>query len=160
MKNKCFKILLSLFLIVNASVGHTQVGMNQWRIHFSAFNSKGICETENEIIMACSNGLVRYDFSDNSLEQLTLTNGLSDLDITSIASDLNTVSVGYLNGNFDIIEGNTITNVPWIKMADISGDKSIFNFYYDQDIIYISTGIGLIVFDNSKKRSKTRIIPI
>jgi hypothetical protein len=159
MKYKSFKLLLIFSLITNAFIGSTQIGMNQWRIHFSAFNAIGICETENEIIMACSNGLVRYDLSDNSVEQLTLTNGLSDLDITSIASDINTVSVGYLNGNFDIIEGNTITNVPWIKKADISGDKSIFNFYYDGEIIYISTGIGLIVFDNTKKEIKDTYYP-
>ena len=44
-------------------------------------------------------------------------------------------------------------------MADISGDKSIFNFYYDGDIIYISTGIGLIVFDNVKKEIKDTYYP-
>ena len=149
-------LLTALFL---GSFVYAQVGMNDWRIHFSAFNSRGIAETSTDIYYACSNGIVNYDLEDNSVNMLTVTNGMSDLGISAIGSDGETVMVGYENGNLDIIEGNTITNVSWIKIAEVSGDKTIHAFEFDGDLIYISTGIGLVVFDNANKEIKDTYYP-
>ena len=137
----------------------SQIGMNQWRIHFSAFKAKGITATSTNVYMACSNGIIRYDLEDNTVNQLTVTNGLSDLDISAIGGNEAVAVVGYVNGNLDVIEENTITNVPWIKVADVSGDKTIHGFHFDGDYIYVATGIGLIVFDNSKKEIKDTYYP-
>lgn len=136
-----------------------QIGMNQWRIHFSTFNTKGIAATSTNVYTACSNGIVRYDLEDNTVNLLTVTNGMSDLDISSIAASEDVAVVGYVNGNMDVIEGNVITNVPWIKVADLSGDKTIHNFHFDEEYIYVATGIGLILFDNSKKEIKDTYYP-
>ncbi|NOQ73446.1 MAG: hypothetical protein GQ574_15680 [Crocinitomix sp.] len=145
--------------ILIPSQGLSQIGMNQWRIHFSAFKPQGITKTDDNIYMACSNGIVRYDLEDNSVNQLTVTNSISDLGITSISSNESVVAVGYFNGNLDIIEGNEVTNVPWIQTAEISGDKTIHNFYFDGQNIYVATGIGLILFDNEKKEIKDTYYP-
>ena len=49
--------------------------------------------------------------------------------------------------------------MPWIKSAEISGDKTVHNFYFDGNYIYVSTGIGLILFDNEKKEIKDTYYP-
>ncbi len=154
MNHRIFIIVL-FFL----SSGFGQIGMTDWRIHFSAFNAKGIAETSSDVYYACSNGIVHYDLEDNSVNMLTVTNGLSDLGISTIDSDGSVVMIGYDNGNLDIIEGNTITNVSWIKIADLSGNKKINAFYFDGDIIYVATSIGLVVFDNLKKEIKDTYYP-
>ncbi len=136
-----------------------QIGMNQWRIHFSAYKPVGITSTSSAVYMACSNGIIHYDLEDNTVNQLTVTNGLSDLGISSISSQLDVAAVGYVNGNMDIIEGTKITNVPWIKVAEISGDKTVHNFFFEDDFIYVATGIGLIVFDNQRKEIKDTYYP-
>ena len=82
----------------------SQIGMNQWRIHFSAFKAKGITATSTNVYMACSNGIIRYDLEDNTVNQLTVTNGLSDLDISAIGGNEAVAVVGYVNGNLDVIE--------------------------------------------------------
>src|SRR5690606_35016107 len=114
-------------------------------IHFSHHNAVGIADLGSDVFMACNNGIIEFDTDDNSINMLTVTNGLSDLGISSIDSDGSTVVVGYGNGNIDIIEGNTITNIPWIKKAEISGNKQVNAFYFDNDIIYVACNIGLVV---------------
>lgn len=153
------KKILALILVFNVLLSFSQIGMQQWRIHFSGFQGKGITETNDNIFMACSNGIVRYDLEDNSVNQLSVTNGLSDLNISAIGSDENVAIVGYVSGNLDVIENNRVTNVPWIKRAEISGDKTIHNFYFKDDYIYISTGIGLILYDNARKEIKDTYYP-
>ncbi len=153
------KKLTLLLCILSTQLGSAQIGMNQWRIHFSGFKPQGIAETSDNIYMACSNGIVRYDLEDNSINQLTVTNGISDLGISSIESDETTVVIGYVNGNLDIIEGNNVTNVPWIKTAELAGDKTIHNFFFDDNLIYVATGIGLILLDNERKEIKDTYNP-
>ena len=102
-----------------------QIGMQDWRIHFSAFNTAGVAESEESIFMACSNGLVEYNTTDNSVNMLTATNGLSDLGASAIGGEGNVVVLGYANGNIDIIEPDVITNIPWIQKAEIAGDKAV-----------------------------------
>lgn len=159
MKKRLSIALLTTAILLPSAIGLSQIGMNQWRIHFSAFKGQGITKTDNNVYMACSNGVIRYDLEDNSVNQLTVTNGLSDLSISAISSNSSVVAIGYVSGNLDIVEGNTVTNIPWIESAEISGDKTIHNFYFDENYIYISTGIGLILFDNDKKEIKDTYYP-
>ncbi len=136
-----------------------QIGMQNWRIHFSAFEAIGIAEDETDIYMACSNGIVEYDTEDNSISVLTVTNGLSDLGISTINSNGSTVIIGYSNGNLDVLENNTITNVPWIKLAEIPGDKTVNSVYFDGDYAFISTNIGMVLYDIVKKEIKDTYYP-
>jgi ligand-binding sensor domain-containing protein len=150
----------SLLLILLFPVAaFSQLAMQDWRIHFSISNTIGIAETDDFVYMACANGIVEYGKDDQSLSQLTSTNGLSDLGVSAIDARGNLAIIGYSNGNLDIIEGNTITNVPWIKTAELSGEKTISAFYFDDDIIYIASGIGLILLDNSKKEIRDTYYP-
>jgi ligand-binding sensor domain-containing protein len=150
---------LPLLAIFTFSTVFAQVGMQDWRIHFSSFKVVGIAESGPNVYMACSNGIVDYDTDDNSIELLTVTNGLSDLGISSISSNSNVVVVGYSNGNLDIIEGNTITNIPWIEKAEISGNKEINSIYFDGNLIYVASNIGLVVIDNAKKEVRDTYYP-
>ena len=152
------RIALIFFMIIGTS-SIAQIGMQQWRIHFSSHNAIGVAENSTDVYMACANGLIEYDTEDQSVDLLTVTNGLSDLGVSAIDSDGNTIIVGYSNGNIDIIEGNTITNIPWIKKAEISGDKQVNAFYFDGDLIYVACNIGLVVIDNSKKEIKDTYYP-
>lgn len=159
MKKLLLQTLLGCLFCVQANLGFGQIGMNQWRIHFSANSAVGITQTTDMVYMACANGILRNSLEDNTIDQLTVANGLSDLGITAIGSSNDVVVVGYGNGNIDIIEDNVITNVPWVRLADLSGDKTIYNFYFEGDFIYIATGIGLIVFDTVKKEIKDTYFP-
>ena len=148
-----------VFTLLFSYCAAAQIGMQEWRIHFSHHNAIGIAESGSDVYMACANGAVEFDIDDNSVSLLTVTNGLSDLGISAIDGDGSTVVIGYGNGNIDIIEGNTITNIPWIKKSEISGNKQINAFFFDGDLIYVACNIGLVVIDNSKKEIKDTYYP-
>lgn len=143
--------LLALLFGLTTTAAFAQLGTLQWRNHFSSFNVSGIADVGSDVFMACSNGLVEFDTDDNSISTLTVTNGLSDLGISAIEGDGSTLVLGYSNGNIDIIEGSVITNVPWIKKAEISGDKNINSMLFDGDLVYIACNIGLVVLDVANK---------
>ncbi len=154
-----FKTLLTFsFLSLIYRVG-AQIPMQDWRVHFSVNSAVGVANDESSVYMAAANGMVVYNTDDNSIEMLTLANGLSDLGISSLSGNGEVVVVGYANGNIDLIDGNTITNVPWIKLADIAGNKTIYSSNFVGDFIYISSGIGLVVFDLVKKEIKDTYYP-
>lgn len=138
---------LSFIFLFYAAVSFGQIGMHDWRIHFSAFNAKGVASNASGIFMACSNGIIHHDLEDNSVNMLTVTNGLSDLGISSIAGNGEQIMLGYQNGNLDLIDGNIITNIPWIKLAELSGDKTVHASYFHGDSIYICTGVGMVVYN-------------
>jgi len=140
-------IILLLFTINTLTA---QINMNDWRVHFSINNTIGISNSKNVVFMATTNGIVKCDNDDNSISNLTVTNGLTDLNISAIGDNNDVVIVGYVNGNLDVIKDNTITNVPWIKRAQISGSKTINNFYFNDNSIYISTNIGIVVYNIEK----------
>lgn len=150
---------LTLLILFTPILSLAQLAMQDWRIHFSISNAVGVAESDNGIYMACANGIVEYSKADQSVNQLTYTNGLSDLGISVIDGRSNLIMVGYGNGNLDILEGNTITNLPWIKTAEISGEKRINSFYFDNDLVYIATSVGLVILDNSRKEIKDTYYP-
>jgi ligand-binding sensor domain-containing protein len=152
--------LIFVFCLIFSNVVYSQLAMNNWRVHFSLSSSVGITKTASKIYMAAANGIVVYDSEDNSISNITHANGLSDIGVSSIGSNDNVVIVGYNNGNIDVIEGNITTNIPWLKKAQLSGLKVINDFYFNDNIIYISTSIGIIVYDIQKKEIKDTYYPV
>ena len=154
------KLISFLICFLAMSLSFSQVAMNNWRVHFSLSNANGITKSGSKIYMSSYNGIVVYDSEDNSISTLTHANGLSDINISAIGSNDELLIVGYINGNIDIIKGSETTNVPWLKKAQLSGLKIINNFYFDDNLIYISTSIGVLVFDINKNEIKDTYYPV
>ena len=133
--------------------------MQSWRIHYSAFETINIVEANNTISMAAENGIIQFDLNSKEVTSFTVTDGLSDKSISAIEAVDNILIIGYDNGNIDLIENNEITNIPWLKRALISGSKTINNIYIQNEIAYLSTGAGLLVFDIAKKEISDTYLP-
>ncbi len=138
--------LLVLFLCLSL-YSSAQIGMQNWRIHFSSFEAIDITKSGDKIFMASKNGVVEYDLETNEVGTITGTNGLSDLGISAISSNDEVVFVGYSNGNLDLIKADEIINVPWLKRALVSGKKIINNITFYENKAYIASGVGLLVYD-------------
>ncbi|MDX1348986.1 MAG: two-component regulator propeller domain-containing protein [Putridiphycobacter sp.] len=151
------RLLATLLLISAAATG--QIPMQSWRIHFSAFEAVNIVEANGIVSMAAKNGIIQYDLQSNEISTLSVTSGLSDKSISAIAAESKYIILGYDNGNIDLIENNTITNIPWLKRALISGSKTIFNILIDENIAYLSTGAGLLEVDIAKKEISNTYVP-
>ncbi|MFK8039111.1 MAG: hypothetical protein AB8B74_12525 [Crocinitomicaceae bacterium] len=133
--------------------------MASWRIHFSAFEAINIVEANSIVSMASNNGIIQYDLLNDEITTFTVTDGLSDKKISAIEAQDNIIIVGYSNGNIDVIEDNTITNIPWLKRALISGGKTVNNINIEGSTAYVSTEAGLLVVDILKKEISDTYIP-
>lgn len=141
--------LLIGFLILSSSLS-AQIGMQNWRIHFSSFETINITESEDHILMACKNGIIDYGINSKEINTITTTNGLSDLGISAIASKDGIVIIGYSNGNIDVYQNNEIVNIPWLKRALLSGSKKINNIFFNDNLAYLSTSLGILVLNIEK----------
>lgn len=150
------------FLLVSFCFSYTglaQNSMGNWRVHFSAKSTIGVANNSSSVFMATKNGIAKFDTEDNSISELTVTNGLSDLNISAIGDNDDVVLIGYLNGNLDVLIDNEIINVPWIKNAQVSGSKKINNFHFVEDRVYISTNIGVVIYSISKNEIEDTYYP-
>lgn len=151
--------LIPFLFVMCCSPATSQIGMLDWRVHFSISSAIGIAHDQSGVYLASANGVVHYRTDDNSIELITYANGLSDLGISCLEGNGETMLIGYSNGNLDVIQGNTIRNVPWIKMADLAGNKTIYSASFKDDLIYISTGIGLVLYDINKNEIRDTYYP-
>ena len=152
------KLLILLLLFSVQSIA--QINMQDWRIHFSAYEAIDVIKLNDNIVMAAQNGIINYNLTSKEINTITVTTGLTDKGISAIAGKDNKLLIGYSNGNFDIIIDNEIINIPWLKRALISGSKSINNILVEgDDIAYLATGAGLLVFDLNKLEFKNTYSP-
>ncbi len=122
-----------------------------WRTHFDYTNIKLISFFDNKIYGSASKGFFYYDFEDNSLNKMTNIDGLSSVGISALYSNTNNLFVGYEAGILDIIDkSGEIKGLNLFEGFENSEiDKSVNNIFVHNNLIYISTGLGVVVVDLS-----------
>jgi len=130
----------------------TQIGTGQWRLHVSPTETVDVVAGNGVIMAAYPSGLLEYDVAAAERTLWTDVNSLSDINLTALFFDEASGAfwIGYANGNIDKIKGNTVTNIPAIKMAQIQGDKQVNKFYAHNGFIYVSTGLGIVKINPAK----------
>jgi len=147
MSKICFCMLV-VGMIAESVLAQSDIPIGTWRMHISYRQSTDIAFGENNVYCSSRNGIFFLNKLDNSLNTITKLGGLSDTNISEIAYDVNhkLLMAGYDNGNIDIIEENRIVNYATIKNSE-KNLKSIYHFLFLQDLSYISTGFGVVVFN-------------
>ncbi|MEA3450414.1 MAG: hypothetical protein U9Q83_00760, partial [Bacteroidota bacterium] len=96
-----YKFIIGILFLLSTNIANSQSSNNLWEDHFSYTNIISVCETNNNTIVgAGTNGLLLVN-SDGSIQKLSKTSGLSDVDISAMnyCTNLNAIIVGYSNGN-------------------------------------------------------------
>lgn len=146
--------LSSLFwLLILSAVSAQNIPLETWRTHFSYNKVELIEKAGNKIFCAAENGLFYYDLEDESVNKVTKINGLSDVDITSMAfNELeNILVIGYSSGGIDLITDAGTIKFPDFKATDLVTDKAIKDIQFWKDDILIATSLGVIVISISKQ---------
>jgi len=121
---------------------------NKWQDHFSYRGSAHVAESENYIIAANETGLIVYDYENGLSSKQNIVTGLSDVDISAIASiGDDRFIIGYKNGNIDIFSKNGVINISDLKNKQLQGSKQINHFEKAGDKVYCSTDFGILVID-------------
>ena len=135
--------------------------MHQWKYYVNSARAVDISYLNNSIFVAFENGLYEYDAVNKEGILWSVTDYLSDINISKIYTDKkeNRCWVGYKNGNIDFITGSKVTNIPYLKMSDKMGDKSIVSFQTDTQFTYAATSFGILKIDPIKKEIKDTYYP-
>jgi len=142
---------VSLILIIYTSLANAQedIPIGEWRSHLSFNETIDLAIGGNRIYAATVNAVYYFDKSDNSINKITSLNGLNDISISSIGHHpvMDFFSIGYENGNLDFLINNEITNFDIIRESPIISSKTINHFLFQDNLVYISTNFGVVVFD-------------
>lgn len=147
------KILFIICFLITGVLASAQVGMGKWRMHISPYEAIDVAQGNNAIYTILSRGLLEYDLEAGEKSVWTAANYLSDVAPTAIAFDQNTSSllIGYETGNLDIIQNETVFNLPAIVQASVNGVKKINNIICHDGDAYLATGVGIVVINLAKK---------
>lgn len=152
--------IVFLACIVNI-IAYSQVGTGQWEIHVNSVKCLDLTAVDNSIFAAYENGLMEYDVNENDVSVWSKTNSLSDILISCLGKSTydNSIFIGYKNGNIDKIKNNKVTNLPYIKISSIIGNKTINRIVEHDKLMYFATGFSIIVFDPIKNEVRDTYYP-
>ncbi len=146
---RLFSFLILAFFSVIKTATPQGVGIGQWREHLPYQNVISIAELGDLIYAATPYSLFSYSRTDASISRLSKVNGLSDVNISVIASDPNQTSliIAYSNANIDLIQQGRIINISDIKRKPILGNKTINNIAFIGEFAYLACGFGIVKLD-------------
>ena len=117
-----------------------------WQSHLSYYQIIAVARSEQKIFAANENGLFSYQLSDKTFTTFSRVEGLSDSGISAItwSASKDGIVIGYTNGNIDLLIGNTILNLPDIKLKTAIAKKSINNILCEGDYAWLSCDFGIV----------------
>jgi ligand-binding sensor domain-containing protein len=149
--------LVFLFLITISTLLTSQSGLKigQWKSHLAFREGIAVTQSEDKVIYAGARGLIIIDKADLSLSYLAKEDGLSAPTVKIVKYDKSQdmLVVVYNDNNIDLIKGNDIVNLPFIKNnSTIIGSKDINDLFIDQKgKAYFATSFGLLIFNTDKQ---------
>ncbi|MFT5969571.1 MAG: hypothetical protein ACI8ZO_000059 [Flavobacteriales bacterium] len=137
-----------------------EVSIGAWRTHLPLSNCTKVVLNGNFVFGMTDNGILKYDRGDNSLEKITKQNGLSGVDLTTMAvhEELDIVLIGYQDGQLDLMRGNDIVGLGDIVRSNIIGNKKINQIEIIDNLAYLACGFGVVVYDLQRLEFKETYI--
>src|SRR5690625_3558000 len=149
MRKPIIIFFIYILLISISSFANEPIGVGQWKnintynqvVDMDYYGQKFYCATESAFFI--------YHREENYVETFSKAKGMNDIAMSAIAYDplTKTTVLAYKNNNIDLWNGYKFKNISDIRLANISGDKSINHISTNKGIAYISSGIGLILLD-------------
>lgn len=116
-----------------------------WRSHLSYHHATGIGGAPGDIWVATPQSVFNVNGPDNAVNRYSTINGLHSIGVNALAAAQGVVVIGYANSDVDVIDGSSITEVPDLEIAQVTGDKTIHGVYIEGGNAYLSTGLGVVV---------------
>ncbi|MGN6164288.1 MAG: type IX secretion system anionic LPS delivery protein PorZ [Flavisolibacter sp.] len=144
--------LIVLFVSGNSIAQNTFPPVGMWREHLPYQGTIDVTASEKKIYAATEYSLFSIDITTKEIDRISKIAGLSETGISAVQFDplSKKLFVAYTNSNIDVLDASGIHNIPDLKRRVISGDKNIYHIYTDNNLCYLSTGLGVIVIDADK----------
>ncbi|MBD0332707.1 MAG: hypothetical protein ICV66_08625, partial [Chitinophagaceae bacterium] len=151
-------ILVPLFsfyiFLAGAQPGLQPIG--SWREYLPYHSAVDVTTSTKKIYCATPFSLFSVDIITNEINRISKISGLSETGISTIKFDAasDKLFIAYTNSNIDVVDAKKINNIPDLKRENIAGDKTIYHIYPQNNLCYLSTGIGVIIIDVEKYEVK------
>jgi ligand-binding sensor domain-containing protein len=144
--------LFFLITAINLRAQNTFPPIGLWREHLPYHSAIDVTASDKKIYSATPFSLFTVELEGNEVERISKIAGLSETGISTICFDRSTkkLVVAYTSSNIDVIDENGIHNVPDLKRENVSGDKTIYSLFPDNNLWYLSTGLGVLVLNAAK----------
>lgn len=142
-------------LLLTGSVVQAQLKpFGTWTDHLPYRSATSITKIDKTIVCATESGIFFYNTEDFSIETYSKVNSLNDVVVSKIAysNKYKTLIVAYNTGNIDLIIDGNVSNLPFIKLSNRSGNPN--DIYIKDNFAYISYNFGIVVIDIVKKEIK------
>ena len=148
--------ILTFFSFCCGSVMGQDKPIGSWESYLPYNSALGVATDGNTLFTANQQSFFTYESSSGQLDPFSKVEGMSDIGMQAVGYDAatNTAILVYANSNIDLYKDNTFYNIPDIKIKAIAGDKTVFNVYTLNGMAYLSTSLGVVVIDLSKKSIK------
>lgn len=159
MKSKLLYFLF-IFLAKQAFAQNNNVPIGSWQSFLPNNRSVGLATDGSKMFVASQYGFYSYDMLAKEYTIYSKVNGMSDVEMSAIAYDEinDMVVLAYNNSNIDLYKDNNFYNIPFIKLRNIAGDKSIYNIHTKDGFAYLSTGLGVVVLNLSRREIKETFV--
>ncbi|MGK7392169.1 MAG: hypothetical protein ACNS60_17585 [Candidatus Cyclobacteriaceae bacterium M2_1C_046] len=124
------------------------IPLGTWRAHLSYKETHDIALLPNGIVAAAREGLFIYNEADGELQTINTLQGIHSSEITAVGydDDNEIIFAGHISGAIDRIQNNEVVVIRSL-LEDTRTSKAVNHFYSSQDKVYISTAIGLLVYN-------------
>jgi hypothetical protein len=150
MKKALLLIILLIYIIAPLSA---QLLPGQWRDLLAYQMGKKVVVAGNKVFCCTSGSLFYCDKADLNPNKVSKINGLTEVDISTIAYDgqNDAVIIAYANSNIDILQKGKIYNLPFIKNKITIPDRRINEITVVNGKAYLACSFGIVVLDVAKK---------
>ncbi len=147
-----FRYYLLLIFFSLSFLNLAQIPVGTWRDHLPYRDATNLVQVKNKIFCTTPYALFFYDTDDNSINKLSITNGLSDIGTSAInyLPEKDLLVLAYANGNIDFIRAKHITNLNYIKQKQIQGDKNIYQIVFNENKVFLACGFGIVKLNPDK----------
>ena len=142
-----------LFFLLPISILAADDNTIDWKTYLSYYNTEWVEESADQVFVIAEGSLYSYGKEDNSIKQYYKGNGLNDTDIQFISYNKQTQSllIVYTNSNIDILERNSVTNLPYLYNSTSIRNKTVNAVMLYNEYAYLSTEFGVMVVNMDKK---------
>ncbi len=149
MKKALFIILAILPMVMKA-----QLAVGEWKVYpVFANNVTRMLDTSEKVYYVSEGNLFSYDKNTDESYSYSVVNKLNENEIHNIYynKDNKYLLIAYKSGNIDLLYDNgKVINMPEIKDAVLSTEKTINDVCFYENRIYVATVFGLVIFDGQK----------
>jgi hypothetical protein len=148
------RLAIILLVVFTTYLGFANDMHEKWHTHFSYYNTKRICATENKVFGIANNHLYAISKEDGVIDTYTKLDGFSENEVKEIqySKEYKSLIIVYTNSNIDILDSNgNIYNIPDLYQKKISLDKTVNQITIDKEYAYLATNFGIVVVNIKKK---------